>query len=131
MLLRHSLIVLLASAVTVGCSQSPSKTTLAPADFAQKVEQTPGAVVLDVRSAKEYADGHLQKSVNMDWNGYDFMQQVKKLDKSAPVFVYCLSGARSATAASKMRAAGFKEVYELQGGLSQWQAANLPVTIKK
>ena len=42
--------------------------------------------------------------------------------------MYCLSGGRSARAASKMRSEGFKTVYELQGGIMKWRGANLPET---
>src|ERR1035437_4915023 len=50
------------------------------------------------------------------------------IDKSKPVFFYCLSGGRSSSAASQMRNDGFKEVYELDGGIMKWRGANLPET---
>ena len=65
---------------------------------------------------------------NFDWNGEHFEHQVMGLDKTKPVFVYCLKGGRSASAASRLRDMGFKEVYELEGGTSNWQAAKLPLT---
>jgi rhodanese-related sulfurtransferase len=58
----------------------------------------------------------------------NFEKQASGLDKSRPVFVYCLSGARSSSAAKKLRSLGFKEVYDLRGGLYQWSAAKLPLT---
>ena len=65
---------------------------------------------------------------NIDWNGNDFQVQVSQLDKSKPVFVYCLSGGRSSSAAKQMRESGFKQVYELSGGIMKWRAADLPET---
>ncbi len=63
---------------------------------------------------------------NIDWNGDDFAKQIALLDKSKPVFVYCLSGGRSSAAAKQMRSDGFNEVYELNGGIMKWRGANLP-----
>jgi rhodanese-related sulfurtransferase len=86
------------------------------------------AVLLDVRTAEEFEKGHLSKALNIDWNGDDFVAKIAPLDKSKPIFIYCLSGARSAAAAAKMRSDGFKTVVELQGGILKWRASNLPET---
>lgn len=94
--------------------------------FAEQINETPGAPVLDVRTPGEFGDGHLKNAVNVDWNGNSFDNEVGKLNKDNPVFVYCLSGGRSHSAAEKMRSMGFKNVYELNGGIIKWRAANLP-----
>lgn len=96
-------------------------------DFAAKVTQLPDAPLLDVRTPEEFDKGHLDKAKNVDWNGSDFDTQIAGLDKSKPVLVYCLSGGRSAAAAEHMRSAGFKEVYEMTGGIMKWRAADLPL----
>ncbi len=111
----------------VACTNSQSnKTTLTAGEFAAKINELPTAVIIDVRTADEFSKGHLGNAVNYDWNGNDFDQQIALLDKSKPVFVYCLSGGRSSAAARKMRADGFKQVYEMEGGMMKWRAANLP-----
>ena len=79
-----------------------------------------------MRTVEEFSRGHLLNAANIDWKGNDFQTQVSTLDKSKPVFVYCLSGGRSAEAVGQMRSDGFKEVYELQGGIMKWREANLP-----
>ncbi|MCA6392817.1 MAG: rhodanese-like domain-containing protein [Cytophagales bacterium] len=71
---------------------------------------------------------YLPNAFNYDWNGNEFDKQIAMLDKSKPVFVYCLSGSRSSSAANKMRSDGFKTVYELNGGIMKWRSANLPET---
>lgn len=112
-----------------GCLNSHAgngKEQLEASEFANKLNETPGAQLVDVRTPEEYAKGHLLNARNFDWNGNDFDQQEATLDKSKPVFVYCLSGARSAAAAAKMRTDGFGQVYELDGGIMKWRAANLP-----
>jgi thioredoxin len=88
----------------------------------------PTATIIDVRTTDEFSKGHLANANNYDWNGNEFDKQIAPLDKSKPVFVYCLSGGRSSSAASKMRSEGFKTVYELDGGIMKWRGANLPET---
>ena len=111
-----------------GCAGWPEQAnSLDGGSLNEKINADTGAVVLDVRTSKEFAEGHLPKSINYDWNGNNFQSQIKTLDKSKPIFVYCLSGGRSAKAAEDLRSQGFKNVYELKGGITQWQRANLPM----
>ncbi|MFZ4544105.1 MAG: thioredoxin domain-containing protein [Saprospiraceae bacterium] len=113
------------------CSNGQStsiKTNLSATEFAEKLKVMPAAPILDVRSPDEFSSGHLANALNYNWNAADFDQNISGLDKSKPVFVYCLSGGRSGSAAAKMRSTGFKEVYELSGGILKWRAANLPET---
>jgi len=128
MKIRFFPFVLVALSLTVGCSQGQNKSSLPAKAFADKIASTPHATILDVRTPEEFATGHIAKSNNIDWRGGHFEHQVMSLDKTKPFFVYCTSGGRSASAASKLRSMGFKEVYELDGGLNQWQAARLPIT---
>lgn len=95
-------------------------------DFAEKINEIPTAPVVDVRTPEEFGNGHLRNAKNIDWNGSNFEADIKPLNKENPVFVYCLSGGRSHSAAEKMRSLGFKSVYELDGGIMKWRAANLP-----
>jgi thioredoxin 1 len=94
--------------------------------FAEKMNELPAAPVIDVRTPDEFANGHLKNAKNIDWNGTYFENGIARLEKDEPVFVYCLSGGRSHAAAEKMRGMGFKQVYELDGGIMKWRAANLP-----
>lgn len=115
--------------VVQSCSNGQAQNTnLSAAEFAAKIKEVPTAPIIDVRSAGEFAGGHLANAQNIDWNGGDFDQKISSIDKSKPVFVYCLSGGRSGSAAAKMRADGFKEVYEMNGGMMKWRAAQLPET---
>ena len=112
---------------TKGQTQN-SNTNLSATEFAEKIEEFPSTPIVDVRTPDEFSKGHLRNALNCNLNGNDFQQQISKLDKSKPVFIYCLSGGRSSVAASQMRSEGFKEVYELAGGIMKWRAANLPET---
>lgn len=111
-----------------GQTNSANKTSLSATEFADKIKELPSATIIDVRTPDEFSKGHLINSVNYDWNGNEFDKQIAKLDQSKPVFVYCLSGGRSSSAANKLRAEGFKTVYELAGGIMKWRGANLPET---
>lgn len=83
--------------------------------------------LLDVRTKGEYDKGHISNAMHADWNdSIEFHRRTEFLDKSAPVYVYCLSGGRSHAAAEELRKNGYA-VYELKGGLTAWKSASLPV----
>lgn len=85
-------------------------------------KQPAGAIVLDVRTAEEFAQGHLPKAIN--YNVLDtvaFQQQINQLKKDKHYVVYCRSGKRSKTAAAKMQAAGFTRITEIEGGIQAYK----------
>ena len=97
--------------------------------FAELVADT-SVVVLDVRTAAEFAEGHLERAINIDYNQSDFVEKAKAtlpLDKR--IAVYCRSGRRSAGAAGKLGEDGYKLV-NLKGGIIAWKEANMPVITK-
>jgi rhodanese-related sulfurtransferase len=89
-------------------------------EFESKYEASDGAVLVDVRTPPEFSEGHLPGAVNIDIYGPGFMDEVGKLDKSAPTFLYCRSGNRSGTALRAMQQMGFAEVYHLERGIIDW-----------
>ncbi len=108
-----------------------SKNTLAQnklnaSQFALKIKQTKDAQIVDVRTQDEFADGHIYQAKNIDWYNDDFIKNASVLNKTKPVFVYCLAGVRSAQAAQNMRNNGFTNVYELKGGIETWRKAQFP-----
>lgn len=120
----------LAAFLLVSCSigQGSTKTDLSPSEFSKQLSETENPTILDVRTPGEFGEGHIQNALNIDWNGSSFDAQVSKLDKNKTVFVYCLSGERSGSAASQLRSNGFKNVLELDGGMMAWRSASLPET---
>ncbi len=123
-----SIVILFFGLVVSSCGNGAAKYQLSAKEFSDKIKSTPGAPILDVRTPGEYAGGHLENAVNVDWNSSAFDNSLASYDKSKAVFVYCLSGARSASAARHMRQVGFKNVYEMDGGIMKWRAANLPLS---
>lgn len=122
-----AVIVILFNSCTNAQTQN-TQTNLSATEFEQKIKEIPNAKIFDVRTLDEFSKGHLIDAVNYDCYGNEFEKQIAQHDKSEPVFVYCLSGARSSSVATKMRSDGFKAVYELNGGIMKWRAANLPET---
>ena len=88
----------------------------------------PGVVLLDVRTADEYAEGHIEGAVLIDQKQDDFVEKAKAvlpIDKT--IAIYCRSGRRSANAAGKLADAGYKCV-NLKGGIIAWKEAGKPVS---
>ena len=108
------------------CNAQTSKSkTITAVEFGQKIRATPKPQVLDVRTPQEYSEQHIENAENIDWNSDGFAQKAATLDKTKPVFVYCLSGGRSSKAAAKLEELGFTNIYELDGGIMKWNAAGL------
>jgi rhodanese-related sulfurtransferase len=91
-----------------------------PDEF-EKLSKEKDAVILDVRTPKEYADGHIAGAVNVDWNSKDFAEKVGALDKSKTYLVHCAVGGRSARACEKLSKMEFPHLYNLEGGITAWQ----------
>lgn len=84
-------------------------------------------VVLDVRTPKEFAEGHVPGAKNIDFRGTNFLAEVGKLDRTKSYLVYCGAGTRSAKACTQMDGLKFKETVNLLGGYNAWvEAGNKP-----
>lgn len=96
-------------------------------DFETALNATKNPQIIDVRTASEFGGGHLIAAKNINVKEADFEQKIQTLDKSQPVFVYCLSGGRSKTAHEIMAKNGFTNIIELEGGYLKWSSENKPV----
>jgi rhodanese-related sulfurtransferase len=85
------------------------------------------AVVLDVRTPREYAEGHVPGAVNLDIHDPQFDQKITSLDKSKTYLVHCAKGVRSAAATRKMSTLGFLNLFDFHGGFTAWENAHKPV----
>lgn len=106
------------------CSKSQNVATIPVSEFDAKLKVTENAQLVDVRTPGEFANGSLANAKNIDWNNTNFEAEAGKLDKSKPVFVYCLAGARSKKAANKLKEMGFTNIYDMEGGYMKWNAAH-------
>lgn len=111
----------------VGCSHNDNVQQLDATEFNKMIAN--GQVQLvDVRTSEEYAAGHIGYAINIDVQQPDFTQMATaRLDKASPVYIYCRSGRRSATAAKLLVAQGYT-IVNLQGGIEAWQHHKLPLT---
>jgi len=110
-----ALVVLLAPLTVVGCGTSSGSI------------DTNGATIIDVRTAPEYAAGHLQGAVNIDVQSADFGTKIANLPKDGKYIVYCQSGVRASTAQSQMKAVGFTNVTNAGGIAAASQATGLSI----
>ena len=95
--------------------------------FAELIADS-SVVILDVRTAAEFAEGHIQGAILIDQGQSDFVEKAKTaLPVDKKIAIYCRSGRRSANAARKLGDIGYKCV-NLKGGIIAWQGANMPVT---
>jgi phage shock protein E len=102
---------------------------IGPQEFEKlRTDKSKNAVVLDVRSTKEYQAGHMPSAVNIDVNALDFEKKVKALDPNKTYLVHCAAGGRSAKACDKLSKLNFKDLYNLEGGMRAWEkAGNKPL----
>lgn len=125
--------ILLMSFIMTSCSNGQDKSTantiaedVNVETFQSKID---GAQLLDVRTPAEWNEGIIEGAIMADFYEDSFKSELEKLDKEVPVAVYCRSGGRSGSAMDIMKEMGFKEVYNLDGGIGAWNSANKP-TVK-
>ena len=95
-------------------------------EFAELIADS-NVVILDVRKADEFAEGHIKGAILIDQFQNDFLEQAKaKLPVDKTIAIYCRSGRRSANAAGKLADVGYKCV-NLKGGILAWKEVNMPV----
>ncbi|NDA61519.1 MAG: thioredoxin 1 [Chitinophagia bacterium] len=120
-------LLLLATYLPFACGTKAQTGALPPAQFQQQLSAI-HPQLLDVRTAGEYQQGHLENVLQADWtNRAEFSERIKYLDKNKPLFVYCASGGRSGQAAEWLATQGFSQVVNLSGGIIAWKQAGLPV----
>jgi rhodanese-related sulfurtransferase len=106
-----------------GCtSGATGVTNMNVEDFSKKTAES-GVVILDVRTPGEFMTGHIQDAQNIDFESGSFESQIESLNKNGTYAVYCRSGNRSGQAVKVMQDAGFKNIYNLDGGVIDWTNA--------
>lgn len=121
------------AAFALACQSSTTSTTATNDGNEIKqvtVQETSEAVkkenvqFIDVRTPEEYAGGHAPNAPNFPLDKIE--TELAKLDKNKSIYVICQTGRRSQKAAEILHKAGFKEIYNVKGGTSEWISAGLP-----
>ena len=127
-------VVLLGACATEGTSPNPAAVKPGKAGFAtinvssfEAMSRQTGAVILDVRTTEEFAQGHIHGAINIDVTGPEFSRKVAALDKKPTYLVYCRAGTRGARACTEMAGLNFPQLYNLDGGITAWEAQGKPV----
>lgn len=130
--MKHFLMMVMVATIALGCGSSKQSdqtnfgtiTTLTVDEFS-KVIKKKNVRLIDVRTPKEYAEGHIAGADNIDVKAANFADQIKEVKGS--VAVYCVKGVRSMKAATQLAAQGCT-VYNLDGGITAWKQAGKSIT---
>ena len=113
------LFFVMASAATL----SAEKKNISTDEANELIEQHDGDqdfVILDVRSPEEFSEGYIENAVNMDFYAVAFPDELEDLDRDKTYLVYCRSGNRSGMTFKMMKKLGFRNVYNIKGGITAW-----------
>lgn len=103
-------------------------TLVSPEEAAATIADPPeDLVILDVRTPEEFAEGHIEGAVMVDFYSDTFDDELAALDPNVPYVVYCRSGNRSGQTITKMEQIGFQSVEDIDGGVVAWAGAGLPL----
>lgn len=123
--MKHLLAALLLLVPALAFAADPAKHV--KADEAGKIIAEGKTLVVDVRTADEFKDGHIKGAKNIDIMARDFEAQLTKLDKTQPTLVHCQAGGRSMRALKVLEKLGFTHLIHLDEGFGGWEAAGKPV----
>jgi rhodanese-related sulfurtransferase len=119
-----------AKAPTTAPATAPAGVRKISIDEFDRMRNDKGVVVLDVRTPREYAEGHVAGAVNLPVTGAGsehFTDEVVKLDRGTTYLVHCARGVRSANAVNRMAKLGFTHLNDFSGGMDQWKKEGKPI----
>ena len=127
-ILYYSIIMGIFAMLFGACQASQKIESVDYATFKERISVASEVQLLDVRTAEEFAEGHLESAINIDVHALDFTKRVsEKLDKSRPIYLYCRSGKRSMAAAKTLAQEGYT-IVNLKSGILGWLEAGYPVS---
>lgn len=126
--MKKGILLLVCCLSAVAAFSQTGYISMPPAQFKTALDNEKNKKLIDVRQDWEFKKGHLENAVNIDVMGDDFESKVSAIPKETPIYVYCYSGGRSAEAAEKLKALGYRKVVNMTGGYAAWEKTLLPVT---
>lgn len=125
--MKNLILIIAFSYIGYGIAQTDTINAISPKDINSLISAKEKIQLVDVRTPEEYNEGHLKNSENICITTEDFEANINSLDRNKAVYVYCRSGIRSTKAALKMKEFGFKEIYNMEGGILLWTAEGFPI----
>ena len=129
-----SLIALLFFNISLaGCKTQESKpasiTNVTADEVYKMLSSNKDYFILDVRSKEEFDSGHIEGAYLLPVS--ELENRLAELPQDKPIIVYCRSGSRSTSAANILLEKGFKEIFNMKGGITEWQSKGFPVIVEK
>lgn len=118
-----------AAPVTATQVQAMKVTHVDAQQASQLMAARPELVVLDVRTPGEFAQGHIEGAINIDFKNADFATRLAELDAGQDYLIHCRSGGRSTKSLTVFKTVGFSHIIHMDGGMIGWNKAKLP-TVK-
>jgi len=106
-------------------------TAISASKAAAKLKKKPKVVVIDLRTPKEFASGHIKGAININMSDKEFAAKLGKLDRKKTYLMHCRSGGRSSASIPVWNRLGFKNVLHLASGTLGWKKAGLKLTVPK
>ncbi len=138
MLLALAVSLVIGVVLVGGCRTSEPEPTqiilnLSPQQAADLIQDNANNIdffIIDVRTPGEFAEGHIENAIMIDYYSDIFADRIGFLDRDKIYLTYCQTGIRSGASLALMEDLGFMEVYVISGGIEAWEAAGLPVVIE-
>ena len=139
--MRYWAIVIVAIFGVIGCEKKQANSSvevvmaaateaviIQPRELSHLLREKTELVVVDIRTPAEFAGGHIEGAVNIDFQTEGFAEAIAALDAGVPTVFHCRSGGRSGQAQSLFESLPFTELYHFAAGSNGWSAAGYPIT---
>lgn len=132
---RYLIVVCLALTLcitTVACGETfLTSKQISPTELSELIETDAVPIILDVRTAEEYSEGHIPGAINIEYRELPSrLDEISSLGKKQ-IVVYCERGVRATIAEDTLKQAGFEEVLHLEGDISAWREKELKMSNKQ
>ncbi len=122
---RSAMAIALGACLAASAVAEPEVQSIAPVDLQARRDAGTAPVVIDVRTAEEYATGHIPGAVNIPHD--QIADRISEVEAEHGVALYCMVGPRARMGEAALLGSGYTSVFHIEGGLAAWQASGLPV----
>lgn len=122
--------MLLGTVMLAGCAANGAEIeTVSPQAAATVIAEETDEIIIDIRTAPEFANGIIEGAINIDFYSPTFADDLNALDKDVHYVIYCRSGNRTGQSLRTFSELGFTQVTDVGGGIVNWSNAGLPVVL--